>query len=134
MSEKDIQTQIMLAIGKHPKIRLWRNNNGNAIAGARYIRIDKPTTVTLQAGDWIVKHGSRIQYGLCVGSGDLIGMRQQGPVAQFLSVEVKDTKGKLSPEQENWLRFVRSFGGCGIVARSAEEAVSQIVTAELGLL
>ncbi len=133
MSEKKIQTEILLALGKHPGVRLFRNNTGNAVAGARYIRIDKPTTVTLQAGDWIVKHGNRIQFGLCVGSGDLIGARQVNGTAQFLSVEVKDMKGKLTPEQENWLRFVRSFGGCSIVARSAEEAVSQIVTAELGL-
>lgn len=133
MSEKDIQTQILLALGKHPGVRLFRNNCGNAVTGARYIRIDKPTTVTLQAGDWIVKNGRRIQFGLQVGSGDLIGMRRLDGVAQFLSVEVKDTKGKLTAEQENWLQFVRSFGGCGIVARSAEEAVAQVVTAELGL-
>lgn len=132
MSEKDIQTQILLALGKHPGVRLFRNNTGNGVTGSRYIRIDKPTTVTLQAGDWVVRNGRRIQFGLCVGSGDLIGARQVNGMAQFLSVEVKD-KGKLSPEQENFLQFVRSFGGCGVVARSAEEAVSQIVTAELGL-
>jgi hypothetical protein len=133
VSEKAIQTQILLALGKHPSVRLFRNNTGNGVTGSRYIRIDKPTTVTLQAGDWVVKNGRRIQFGLQVGSGDLIGARQINSIAQFLSVEVKDAKGRLTPDQENWLQFVRKFGGCGIVARSAEEAVSQIVTAELGL-
>ena len=133
MSEKQIQTEIMLALGKYPGVRIFRNNTGNAIAGARYIRIDKPTTVTLQAGDWIVKNGSRVQYGLCVGSSDLIGWREVDGVGQFLAVEVKSPKGVVSAEQENFLRVVREHGGCGIVARSTEEAVSQVVCAELGL-
>jgi len=133
VSEKTIQSEIMLALGKIRSVRIFRNNTGNAIAGARYIRIDKPTTVTLQPGDWIVKAGCRIQYGLCNGSSDLIGWRHINGAAQFLAVEVKAPKGAVSPEQENFLRVVRECGGCGIVARSAEEAVSQIVTAELGL-
>ena len=132
MSETTIQREIMLALGRHPNVRIWRNNTGNAVAGARYIRIDKPTTVTLHAGDWIVKHGSRIQYGLCIGSSDLIGLRVINGVAQFLACEVKD-KGKATPEQENFLKVVRSLGGCSVLARSPEEAVSQIVCGELSL-
>jgi hypothetical protein len=133
MSEKDIQTKIMLALGKMQNVRIFRNNTGNAIAGARYIRIDKPTTVTLQPGDWIVKAGSRIQYGLCNGSSDLIGWRHIKGMSQFLAVEVKAPRGIVSPDQENFLRVVRECGGCGIVARSEEEAVAQIVNAELNL-
>lgn len=123
----------MLALGRIKSVRLFRNNTGNGVTGSRYIRIDKPTTVTLQAGDWVVKNGRRIQFGLCPGSSDLIGWRNINGTAQFLAVEVKDAKGKLSPEQENFLRVVRECGGCGIVARSVEEAVSQVVTSELGL-
>lgn len=128
-----IQRDIMLALGRHENVRIWRNNTGNGVAGARYVRIDKPTTVTLQAGDWIVKHGSRIQYGLCPGSSDLIGLRVVNGVAQFLGIEVKTDKCKVSPEQENFLKVVRACGGHGVVCRSAEEAVAAVVCGELGL-
>jgi hypothetical protein len=43
-------------------------------------------------------------------------------LAIFTSVEVKSDKGKLRPDQENWLRVVQVAGGFAIVARSPEEA------------
>ena len=53
MSEAGEQSRIMLALGGHPGIRVFRNNVGLA----RF------------------PDGSTVRYGLCPGSADLIGWR-----------------------------------------------------------
>jgi hypothetical protein len=75
------------------------------------------------------KQGQWIQYGLCVGSSDLIGWRTLtvGPemvgrkFAQFIAVEVKTPKGVVSEEQEAFLKTVQEAGGMANVFRSENE-------------
>jgi hypothetical protein len=67
----------------------------------------------------------KVKYGLVNGSADLIGWRTLTitqemvgtQVAQFVSVEVKTSKGRTSSEQENWKEQVTKHGGLAIVAR-----------------
>jgi len=67
--------------------------------------------------------------GLFPGSGDLIGWRTVTitpdmvgkPIAQFLSIEVKTTTGKVRPDQSNWLKQVNISGGLAIIARSVSD-------------
>ena len=74
--------------------------------------------------------GRLLQYGLCQGSGDLIGWKtitiQIGDVgkqvAVFVSVEVKTAKGCVSETQTVWLDAVNRAGGIAIIARSPAEA------------
>ena len=54
------------------------------------------------------------------GAADLIGIIK--PSGRFLAIEVKTARGRLRPEQANFLRLVKAFGGVAGVARSVEEA------------
>jgi len=113
MSEKNIMRRIMLALGGLPQVRLFRNNIG------------------------VAKHddGSRTEYGLCVGSSDLIGWKsiEVTPemvgkrIAVFTAIEVKSpTNNRLSPAQLNFLKVVQDHGGIAGVAKSDEEALNLI--------
>jgi hypothetical protein len=111
-SEQSIQQQIRLACSKGDT-RLFRNNTG-----------------TLRD-----QYGRPVTFGLCKGSSDLIGWHtiritpdmvgQQ--VAVFTSIEVKAAKGRLKPEQKQWIEAVQAAGGFAGVARSVED-VLQIIT------
>ncbi|MDR0475639.1 MAG: VRR-NUC domain-containing protein [Treponema sp.] len=52
------------------------------------------------------------------GSADILGCL---PGGRFLAVEVKAQRGRLSPEQREFLEKIRSFGGVAIVAHSFRE-------------
>jgi hypothetical protein len=71
-------------------------------------------------GQWEDARGNWIHYGLCVGSSDLIGWR--APRAQFIALEVKTGRGRLSQAQENFGALVQQMGGVFAVCRSVEEA------------
>jgi hypothetical protein len=47
-------------------------------------------------------------------------------VAVFTSIEVKAAKGRLKPEQKQWIEVVQAAGGFAGVARSVED-VLQII-------
>ena len=108
-TEQQIQQAIRLAIGgPGSAITVWRNNTG-ALRDER---------------------GRLVRYGLCQGSADLIGFRRVTitpemvgqELAQFVAIEVKAGRGRLSPEQSNFLAVVTQAGGVAGVARSVDEA------------
>jgi hypothetical protein len=104
MSETALQNKIRLAVGKLKTARLFRNNVG-MING--------------------------VQFGLCVGSSDLIGFQSVTvtpemvgqKVAIFTAIEVKTETGKVSEQQTKFLNMVARFGGIGAVVRSVDDAV-----------
>ena len=106
-SEQQIQQHIRLALSTG-SVRLFRNNTGTL-----YDRQGRP-----------------VQFGLAKGSADLIGWttRTITPemvgqrVAVFTSLEVKAERGRVSPEQRQWLEAVQAAGGIAGVVRSVEEA------------
>lgn len=79
--------------------------------------------------------GSKVQYGLCKGSSDLIGWRQLKiepwmvgrTVAVFTAIEVKRPGSYPTPEQRNFIQQVQNNGGIAGVARSASEAEQLLV-------
>jgi hypothetical protein len=95
---------ILLEFGAHPDIRLFRNNVGR---------------LQDRKGRWV-------QYGLCVGSSDIIGWKVDSgapvPFARFVALEVKSATGTLTKEQERFLRIVSDMGGIAACVRSVEEA------------
>jgi hypothetical protein len=93
--ESDLQRAIRLAVGRSPDAVLWRNNVGFAAE-------------------------SRVRYGLCSGSSDLIGLSRTG---RFLAIEIKAHGGRLTDEQTAFLDLVRRMGGVSGVARSVEDAM-----------
>ena len=111
MLESGIQHQIRKALGLHPRVVLWRNNVGVA-------------QVVQESGL------ATIRYGLCVGSSDLVGIINVGPmdapVGIFFGLEVKTRRGRQREEQVLFEGVVRRFGGEYLVARSAAEALAAI--------
>ena len=107
MTEQQIQQQIRLALSRGP-VRLWRNNTGTL-----YDRQGRP-----------------VQFGLCKGSSDLIGLRSVtiGPehlgqqLAVFAAVEVKSQAGRTTAEQLAFIEMVQAMGGLAGVARSVADA------------
>ena len=107
VNEQQIQQHIRLTCSTG-STRLFRNNTG-----------------TLRDAN-----GRPVQFGLAVGSADLIGWRTVTitpdmvgqRVAVFTSIEVKSATGRLRPEQRQWLEAVQAAGGIAGVARSVEDA------------
>jgi hypothetical protein len=107
VSEQQIQQHIRLTCSTGAT-RLFRNNTG-----------------TLRD-----QRGRPVQFGLAVGSADLIGWTTRTitpdmvghQVAVFTSIEVKSATGRLRPEQRQWLEAVQAAGGIAGVARSVEDA------------
>lgn len=107
--------------------RLFRQNVGMGWVGT----IAERTPSRLVLTDYRPFHA-----GLCEGSSDTIGLARVivtpdmvgRPVAAFTAIEVKTKTGRVSPQQQKFIGFVRQFGGIAGVARSPEEAV-QIIKA-----
>ena len=109
-SETKLQQEIRLALGRIPSLRLFRNQVG---------QLPDPRT------------GRYVQFGLAKGSSDLVGFKTikitpemiGQEVAQFVSIEIKTERGKLTEVQENWLQKVHDSGGIVGVARSIQDAL-----------
>jgi hypothetical protein len=112
-TEKQIQSQILLALGSRPDVRLFRNHVGG---------------VRGEDGRW---H----DFGLAKGSADLIGWQsiEVTPemvgrrLAVLVSIEVKGPGGRVRPEQKNWAEQVARVGGVAVIARSVEEAKAALL-------
>ena len=110
-SETKIQQEIRLALGQRSDLRLFRNETG---------KLPDPRT-----GQWV-------QFGLAKGSSDLIGFKTikitpemiGQEIAQFVSLEIKTERGKLSDIQQHWLQKVKSSGGIVGVARTVKDALN----------
>lgn len=103
-SETALQNEIRLELGKRANVRMFRNNVG-MING--------------------------VQFGLCVGSSDLIGFQSVTitpemvgqKIAVFTALEVKTEKGRATPEQIKFIEMVARFGGIGAIVRSVNDAI-----------
>jgi len=56
------------------------------------------------------------------GVPDILGIYK----GQFLGIEVKTEKGKVSPEQEQFLAAIRQNGGIGFVARNLDDVIENL--------
>lgn len=92
--------EVLKVLRNHPAVA-WceRQNTGAAKVGGRFIRF-----------------GWR-------GCSDVIGQLKDG---RLLAVECKAPKGRLRPEQDEFLSLVRRFGGVAFMARNANDVFSEI--------
>lgn len=115
MTEAQLLAEIRLALGRDPRVVLWRNNVGTA----RHEGTDRP-----------------VRYGLCVGSSDLIGIvavpTMTDPLGRFLALEVKTATGRVAPEQWQFLELVNRRGGYACIVRSVEDALAAVDAAANG--
>ena len=105
-AETPIVQRIRLAIGSRNDARIFRNSCG-------------------------FDAESKVRYGLCNGSSDLIGWTTVTlagrRVAVFTALEVKRPNGgRLSVEQASFLAAVRDAGGIAAVVTSPEDAISAL--------
>jgi len=56
------------------------------------------------------------------GVPDILGIYK----GQFLGIEVKTAKGKVRPDQEQFLENIRKHGGIGFVARSLDDVIDNL--------
>jgi hypothetical protein len=124
-SEHEIQQRILVACARGP-VRLFRNNVGTGWAG-QSTRVTagnlRAVAAQLQPGDVVIRNGRPLHAGLCVGSSDLIGWRTtESGLAQFVAVEVKSERGRVSSEQTRFIDAVNQAGGCAGIARSVDDA------------
>ena len=113
MMEADIQKEIRKAIS--PFGTYFRANVGQAWAGNE-IKI-------LSNGDILIKNGRPFNSGLPKGFPDLFGFTLKNDVPVFTGIEVKGPKGRVRPEQQHMIEFLKSRNVIIGVARSADEAV-----------
>lgn len=103
--------------------RLFRQNTGEAWQG---------DAERLPNGNLLLKNPRRVRMGLVTGSSDLIGWRSitvtpdmvGRAVAVFSAIEGKSLRGRVRPEQENFIRVVLEAGGLAGVARSEADATT----------
>ncbi len=108
MRESVLQDQIRLALGRDPRVVLFRNNVGVA--------------------DF---HGKKVRFGVGgPGGSDLIGILK--PSGRFVALEVKNSTGRVTPEQHRYLELVRRAGGFGAVVRCPVDALAAIERASTG--
>lgn len=113
--------------------RLWRNNTGQAWVGNAE-QFKRPTTVTVQAGDVLIRQGRPFKAG-AVGMSDLIGFvpvtvtpEMVGQrLAVYAAVETKSPKGRATSEQSAFITLVTRFGGRAGIARTDDD-LDQIIS------
>ena len=123
LSEQDIQTQIRINLSKNG-ITNFRCNVGSAWTGERIQRnLDGSITI----------HKPRpFQTGLPTGFSDLLCVMPIAVTPKMLGmtlgitgfIEVKNLKGRIRPEQKNFIEQMRLIGARAGVARSIEDAIA----------
>jgi hypothetical protein len=111
MREADIQNSIRIHVSQRQLAVLFRANVGEAWTGDR---IEKHFD-----GSITIHNPRRLKTGLPPGFSDLFGVSAGG---RAVFIEVKTPTGRLSPEQENFLRLMARWGAAAGAARSPEEA------------
>jgi hypothetical protein len=103
---------------------LYRNNVGTGYQGQK----------GLVNGQEVITNPRIINFGLCVGSSDLIGYTEVlitpemvgRRIAVFTAIEVKLPGKKERPEQARYIKNVQNSGGIAGVANGAED-VARII-------
>lgn len=118
--EKRIQNEILLKC-TDKDTRLWPNYAGRGWVG-KFTRIDSGV---------LISHARCIDFGLGgTGGSDIIGFKTVKITkdmvgkrfARFVALEVKTEKGKLRPEQEQFLKFIEEQGGLAGLVRDIKMA------------
>jgi hypothetical protein len=123
MRESDIQRHIQMQATRSGAVT-FRNNVGQGWVGQ-----------SSRKGDYtIIANARPLHAGLCKGSSDLIGWTPVEitadmvgrTLAVFTAIEVKDSKGRATAEQLNFIARVRQAGGYAGIARKIED-VKEII-------
>lgn len=125
MNETSIMHRTMLKLTEIG-VRCLRNNVGSAWMGKAEM---------LKDGSVLIREPRRVQFGLGVGSSDLIGFTPYTvkpsdigrELAIFTACEVKTSSGKVTPDQKRFLQAIEAAGGIAVVARDPDKAVEEVM-------
>ena len=112
MREQDLQNKIRVALSDYGVI--FRTNAGKYWQGKR---------VWCEQFNEYILRDIRPVIGLPVGFSDTLFVGKD----KVAFIEIKTPKGRVRPEQENFINVMRSYGHRAGVARSVEDAI-RIVT------
>lgn len=118
-SETFILKSVLKKYGARAGLRLFRNETAGAWVGK---------AVRLKDGSVKIQNPRFIRSGLCTGSSDLVGWVEKTitpdmvgqKLAVFVAIETKAAKGKVTPEQVNFLKAVKDAGGNAVIAWNAD--------------
>jgi hypothetical protein len=134
MKETDLMHVIQAELCRDPMVRLFRNNVGNGWVGADVTTTYAPLLRETARGAagilTVLAAARRIQFGLGVGTSDLIGLRSieitpdivGRRIATFVAVEAKGSHSRTTEEQKTFIEVVNSLGGRAGLARSVDDA------------
>lgn len=117
-AESEIVKQVAIALSQNGFVS-FRNNVGFAWTGSKIERRGDNTIV--------IHHPRPITFGLITGASDRIGWKSVlitpemvgKKIAVFSAIECKTKRGRISADQDNFIKQVDDAGGIAFVARSA---------------
>lgn len=118
-TEKRLERNVLLRVGKHPAVALYPNPVGEGYYGVVGPLLER--ALPLRIWEEVVRPilwRNRLVYGLGVGSPDLVG----SVFGRFWGVELKSEEGRLRPDQRKWHAAARARDCVIDVVRSADEA------------
>jgi len=127
MNESELLAKVLI---KLKSFRIFRNHRGKAYQGKAFFNKDKKS-VTI--------HNPRFyEFGLIQGASDLIGWKNikitkdmvDQNIAQFVAIEGKAGKDRLSEYQSTFLENVRRSGGIALVAVDKDDNVELLAEFE----
>jgi len=127
MSEKEVMNPLLLRASKAGH-RWFRQNVGLGWVG-KSERFSHAATVRVNPGDVVIRAARPLHAGLCVGSGDIIGLTRRvvtpamigSTVGLFTSAEIKNGRTGTTKEQHAFREMVQEAGGIAGIIRTVEE-------------
>lgn len=128
------RTMVALSEMRDVIVRVWQNPCGQGVVGRAIQRITRKQVVEVYPGDYIVRGGQIVKYGLVPGSGDLIAEvstiiephhvgRRMGVFASF---EGKTGTGRMSDDQRAWHEARKAAGSISVEVREAKDGAEGI--------
>ncbi len=138
-TEASVLKRVMLASAQLG-MTLWRNNVGKAYMGTKlpFVRAtlhhENGERTMIYAPDAVIISAPRfVDFGLCKGSADLIGVEPhvvtQADVGRTLGVFValeckRDARSTATAQQQNFVEFIRRCGGVAAVVHDPSDIPS----------
>lgn len=119
--EAELERRILRALGGERDLLLLKNEVGLGYpCGELHASMEAALRGDLALGivKGVLKRARRVQYGLGVGSPDLVG----SVGGRFIGMELKSPLGRLSEEQARWMEAANARGIHLAVVREVAEA------------
>jgi hypothetical protein len=91
----------------------------------KYLKLRRIKAWSNPSGAVQIRPGKFMSFGL-KGSSDILGCL---PGGRFFAIEVKAERGRLSPEQRQFLEDIGRLGGLAVVAKSCRDIEAALIKA-----